>query len=178
MSVWTSTTSILNNLVPSLQSIQYLLTGAAYIIGITFLIRGVMALKQLGEHRSQMSPHHTIKEPVVFFLSGAMLLYLNTAINTFNMTVFGDTSILAYNQLNSSNFTSQLASAGQGIILFVQVIGLIAFIRGWIIIAKGATQSGHGQGGFGKGLMHIFGGIMAINIVATLNIITNTIYGG
>jgi intracellular multiplication protein IcmC len=177
MSVWTSTTSMLANLAPSLVSIQNLLTGAAFIIGVAFLVRGVMALKQLGEQRSHMSPHHSIKEPLIFFLSGTMLLYLKDAINTFNMTLFGNTSILAYNQLNS-NFTSQLANAGQNIILFVQVIGLIAFIRGWIIIAKGATQSGHSQGGFGKGLMHIFGGILAINVVATLNVLTVTLYGG
>ena len=177
MSLWTSTTNILANLAPSLKSVQYLLTGASYIIGIAFLIKGVMALKQLGEQKSHMSPHHSFKEPLIYFLSGSMLLYLQTAINTFNLTVFGTRSILSYNQLNG-NFTAQLTNAGQNIVLFVQVVGLIAFIRGWIIIAKGASQSGHGQGGFGKGLMHVFGGILAINIVATLNIISNTIYGG
>jgi intracellular multiplication protein IcmC len=177
MSFWSSTTNILANLAPSLRSVQYLLTGTAYLIGISFIIKGVMALKQLGEQRSHMSPHHSIKEPLIFLLSGSMLLYLKDAIDTFNITVFGSSSILAYNQL-SSNFAAQLANAGQSIILFVQVIGLIAFIRGWIIIAKGATQNGHSQGGFGKGLMHVFGGILAINIVGTLNVLSNTLYGG
>jgi len=61
--------------------------------------------------------------------------------------------------------------------LFIQIIGLVAFVRGWMMIAKSASQGGHQQGGFGKGMMHVFGGVMAINIVSTLNVINETLFG-
>jgi intracellular multiplication protein IcmC len=66
---------------------------------------------------------------------------------------------------------------GEDMVLFIQIIGLVAFIRGWMMIAKSASQGGHQQGGFGKGMMHIFGGVMAINIVSTLNVINQTLFG-
>ena len=44
------------------------------------------------------------------------------------------------------------------------------------MIAKSAS-GGQQPGGTGKGLVHVFGGIFAINIVQTINIINNTLYG-
>ena len=54
--------------------------------------------------------------------------------------------------------------------------GECAFIHGWILIARAASQ-GQPPGGTGKGLMHVFGGILAMNIVRTLDVIHNTFYG-
>lgn len=174
--------NILENLKPSLVQVQRLITAVAYLMGVHYLIKGVMALKHAGEMRSHMSQQHSMKEPVFYLFVGAMLLYLPSAISIFLMTVFGSDDILQYNQLKSSNpiINTMFGSAGvfgQDMVLFVQVTGLIAFVRGWMLIAKGASQGGHQQGGLGKGLMHIVGGILAINIVQTLNVINNTLFG-
>ena len=175
--------NVFQNLAPSLIGVQKLLTGAAYIMGIFFIYKGLMALKQVGEHRSHMSQHHTLKEPVSYILAGACLLFFPTALKIFLSTVFGSENIMAYQSIQSSNpFFNSLfgptASFGKDIVLFIQVVGIIAFIRGWVLLAKGASQGGHQQGGFGKALMHIFGGILAINVVQTLSIINDTLYGG
>ena len=171
-------TNIFANLGPSLLSIQLLLTAGAYIIGISFIIRAVMALKQLAEHKNSMGQQHSMKEPLFFILSGAMLLYFPTGLKIFLMTTFGSDQILSYNSLNlSSTFFSNAKNLSANILLFVQVIGLIAFIRGWIIIAKSSSQGGGQHGSFGKGLMHVFGGVLGINIVQTLNVINNTLIG-
>lgn len=175
--------NIFKNLAPSLLNVQKLLTGCAYIIGAFFIYKGLMALKQAGEHRSHMSQQHTLKEPVLYLVTGASLLFFPTAMKIFLASVFGSENIMAYQSIQSSNpFFNSLfgptASFGQDIVYFVQVVGIIAFIRGWILIARGASQGGHQQGGFGKGLMHLVGGILAINVVQTLNIINDTLYGG
>lgn len=178
-----STTGILENLAPSLESVEKLITGVAYILGISFLVKGVMSLKHLGEQRSMMSPHHSFKEPIFYFISGAMLLYFPTGMDVFLSTVFGSNDVLDYNQMSSSNpileaFFGTSGIFGSDLVLFIQVVGLIAFVRGWVIIAKIGQSSGGGhQATMGKGAMHIFGGILAINIVQTINIINNTLYG-
>ena len=172
-------TNIFANVGPSLISVQQLLTAGAYLIGISFIIRGVMALKQLAEHKNSMGQQHSMKEPMFYILSGAMLLYFPTGLKVFLRTTFGSEQILSYNSLNlSSTFFSNAGNISANVFLFVQVIGYVAFIRGWIIIAKSSSQGGGQHGSFGKGLMHVFGGVLGINIVQTLNVINNTLIGG
>lgn len=174
--------NIFKNLKPSLLQVQKLITAVAYLMGVHFLIKGVSALKHAGEMRSHMSQQHSMKEPIYYLLVGSMLLYLPSGLSVFLGTVFGSDEILGYSQLSSSSaFLNSMFGAagvfGEDMVLFVQIIGLIAFVRGWLMVAKGAQQGGHQQGGMGKGMMHIFGGILAINIVQTLNVISNTLLG-
>ena len=177
------TASILENLAPSLVQVEKLITGLAYIIGVTFLIKGVMSLKLIGEQKSHMQPHHSFREPIFYLLSGSMLLYFPTGLGIVLSTVFGSSDILDYSQMNLSNpiLESVFGNSGlfgSNLVLFIQVIGLIAFVRGWIIIAKVGQAGGGGhQATMGKGIMHIIGGVLAINIVQTMNIINNTLYG-
>ena len=68
------------------------------------------------------------------------------------------------------------SALGSSLALLIQVIGVFAFVKGWVMIARSASQ-GQPPGGTGKGLMHVFGGILAMNIVATLQVVNNTIFG-
>ena len=76
------------------------------------------------------------------------------------------------NQAVPNLFNSQ---AGLAITRIFQVIGLAAFLRGWLLIAKSAQ--GQQQGNTSKGFIHIFGGILAMNVIGTLQILNNTLYG-
>lgn len=178
-----TTVNILNNLAPSLESIKSLLGISSYIMGMSFIMKGIMALKQVGEHRSHMGGgHNSLKEPVFFLISGSMLLFMPTAINVFLGTIFGSNTILAYTGTSTLNpvFDTLFGSTsefGKNLVLFVQTCGLVAFMRGWLIIARSGSQGGHQQNSMGKGLMHIGGGVLALNIVQTITIINNTLYG-
>jgi intracellular multiplication protein IcmC len=55
------------------------------------------------------------------------------------------------------------------VLQLIQIVGLIAFIRGWLILVKTAT--GQQGGGIGKGITHIIGGVLALNIVGTQQVI-------
>jgi intracellular multiplication protein IcmC len=87
------------------------------------------------------------------------------------------TTISSGNQTINSLFGSG-SKVGHSLSIIIQTLGYVAFLRGWMMIAKSAGQGGGGQGGStGKGLVHVFGGILAINIVSTLQIVNNTLYG-
>jgi len=172
---------IINNIASNLEQVQKLVSGAAYIMGLSFGIKAIFCLKQYGESRTMMSSSTSVKEPVVYFLVASMLLYLPTAFEIMMNTTFGYSSVLAYAPIGSNNsgldtLFGQNSAVGESLSMIIRTIGLIAFIRGWVMIARSASQ-GSQPGGTGKGLMHIFGGILAMNIVGTLQIINNTLYG-
>lgn len=169
---------VLNNLADSLVEVEYLVTGAAYLMGIGFAMKAFFTLKSHGEQRSSMSGTGNMKEAVVYVMVAMMLLYFPSAFEALMNTTFGYSSVLSYSE--NPYLTSIVGTdseVGNSITLIIQVVGLFAFIRGWIMIARGATQGGQTQGQTGKGLMHVFGGILAMNIVGTVEVITNTLYG-
>ncbi|MBA2709337.1 MAG: type IV secretion protein IcmC [Tatlockia sp.] len=168
--------SIANNLLP----VQRMITGAAYIIGLAFAFKAIYMLKSYGESKSMMSSSNSgLKEPIVYLLVAAIFIYFPTGLAIMLQTSFGTSSIMQYAPTNNSgvgNWFSSNSIIGRPLTIIIQTIGGIAFVRGWILIARTAS-SGQPPGGTGKGLMHVVGGILAMNIVATLEIINNTLYG-
>ncbi|CEG58037.1 hypothetical protein [Legionella fallonii] len=176
-----SQANILNNIANSMGPVQKLITGGAYLIGCAFIFKAIYSLKIYGEARTMMSSNTSIKEPLAYLLVGAMLIYFPSAFSILMQTSFGYQNVLQYAPVNSSNAALDTlfgsgSVVGQPLTVIIRVIGLIAFVRGWVLIARSASQ-GQPPGGTGKGLVHVFGGILAINIVGTLNMINNTLYG-
>lgn len=177
----TSQINILNNLATNLVPVERMVTGAAYLIGLVFAFKAIYTLKVYGEARTMMSTNTSIKEPVIYLIVSAMLIYFPTGLAIMLNSTFGSSNILQYAPISSqSPMISTLfgpdSSVGWALSVIIQVIGVIAFVRGWILIARSASQ-GQPPGGTGKGLMHVFGGILAMNVIATLQIINNTLYG-
>ena len=119
-----------------------------------------------------------IKEPIFYLLIAALLIYFPTAIDIVLNTSFGSSNVLSYadSDVVSSAFGGD-SDLGEALVTIFQTIGLAAFVRGWVLIARAASQ-GQQPGGTGKGLMHVFGGILAVNIVGTVEMINNTLFGG
>lgn len=182
---WTSWISnqadILQNIANNLGPVQHLISGTAYLLGIGFAIKAIYTLKVYGESRTMMSSNSNVKEPMIYFFVAAIFLYFPTALHVFLTTTFGNSNILQYAPINSNGQAINVlfgtaSTVGRPLAMIIQTIGGIAFIRGWVLIARSASQ-GQPPGGTGKGLVHVFGGIFAMNIVATLEIINNTLYG-
>jgi intracellular multiplication protein IcmC len=140
---------------------------------LAFAIKAVMTLKSHGEQRSSLSGTGNIKEAGMYLFVSGMLLYYPTAFKAVMNSTFGYENVLSY---ASTNLGAPWSSAGNTLTMIIQIIGLIAFIRGWILIARASAQ-GQSPGSMGKGLMHVFGGILAMNIVGTLQVFYNTLFG-
>ncbi len=176
-----SQADILENIAKSLAPVEKMLTGAAYLIGLAFAFKAIYCLKAYGEARTMMASNSSIKEPVVYLAVSAIFIYFPTAFSIFMNTTFGYGNVLAYAPISSTNSSIDTlfgpdSAVGRSLAMLIQTIGIIAFIRGWVLIARAASQGQH-PGGTGKGLMHVVGGILAMNIVGTLQIINNTLYG-
>ena len=168
---------VLNNIALSIAPFQRLITGAGFLIGCAFLFKAIYSLKVYGEARTMQSGNTSIKEPLVFLIVGTLLIYSRTGFEILMQTTFGYENPLQYASVGSDGAFGPNSLIGRPVALIIQLVGYIAFIRGWVLIARSASQ-GQPPGGTGKGLMHVLGGILAINIIGTLQLINNTLYGG
>jgi len=174
---YSESANVLSNLAASLIPVEKMITGAAYLMGLAFAIKAVMTLKSHGEQRSSMSGTGNMKEAGVYIVVAGMLLYYPTAFEVIMNSTFGYSDVLAY---TSTPFITDMfgsdSTVGSSLTIIVQVVGLVAFIRGWLLIARGSAQ-GQAGGTLGKGLMHVFGGVLAMNIIGTLEVFQNTLFG-
>ncbi len=173
--------NVLGNLAASMLPVEKMLTGAAYLMGLGFAIKAILTLKTHGEQRSSMSGTGNMKEAGIYLIVAAMLVYYPTAFEVIMNSTFGYDSVLAYAPTSAStpiitNIFGTDSMVGASLTSIIQVVGLVAFIRGWVLIARGSAQ-GQSGGGTGKGLMHVFGGILAMNIIGTLEVFHNTLFG-
>ena len=162
--------SVIQRLTDNIPQLIQLLTAFAYVFGTYFVIIGVMEMKHFGESRGMMSQEHGIKKPILYFVIGAALIYLPSSVKTGMQTLWLTPNPMAY-VVEKGNPWSQLIGNS---FLILQFIGLIAFIRGLIILTQ---LGGHGgqQGTFAKGMTHIIGGILCINMYDTINMILATL---
>lgn len=162
-----SAQSMLVQFAKTVPNLMRLVTAIAYVLGMVFVIRGILKLKHLGESRTMMSQEHHLATPISYIVIGTMLLYLPSAVNTGLNTFWTEPNPYGYTQL-----TDQWGEFLRICFLVVQLIGTIAFIRGLVILSN---ISGHGQqGGFSRGLTHIIGGILCINIYQFVQVILAT----
>ena len=173
--------NVLLNLANSLVPVEKLVTGAAYLLGILFVMKAFILMKEHGESRGQNAGG--FKEVVAYLFVGGLLVYFPSAFQMLMRTTFGYENALAYapSGSNSTFITALFAPGnelGSSLAIIIQLVGVISFVRGWILIVKASsgTQAA-GGGGTGKGLTHVFGGILAMNIIGTLQVFSNTLYG-
>jgi len=168
---------ILTNIANSLAPVQKLITGGAYLMGISFAIKALLALKSHGESKSSMSSSSSLKEPLLYFIVSAVFIYFPTGFDILMNTTFGYSTVLSYSSGTAmSTWLGTDSQLGSALTVIIQTIGLYAFVRGWIMIVK-SSSTGQPPNGTGKGLTHVFGGVMAVNIVGTIEMINNTLMG-
>ena len=157
----------------SYPSIIKLIFAFCYVLGMGMTVAALYKLKVYGELRTMMATQTSLKEPIAALIAATVFLYIPSALKTMMNTTFGYTDITPLSYISSE--LSDYKQTVQAVLGWVQIIGLISFIRGWHFITQ-AAQHGRAAmgGGMGKGLTHIFGGLLAMNIAGTKEIIWNT----
>ena len=163
-------TQMLINLNTHLPAVFRLISAFSYVLGFIMAVRGVYYLKLYGELRTMTASQTSLRTPVTYLIAAAALMFMPTVIHIFIKTSFGYDSPLRYDQINSTINPILL----QALVGIVQLVGFIAFIRGWLILIANASHSGGGQNSMGKALTHIIGGVLAINIVGLVDVLWNT----
>lgn len=160
---------MLVNFAKTVPSLMYMVTAIAYVLGMYFIVAGIMKLKQLGESRTMMSSEHNIKGPIIYIVIGALLLYIPSSVQVGLSTFWSNPNPYGYTQQQDqwSDFLSN-------VFLVIQLIGVIAFIRGLVILSHLGSTHGQ-QGTFGRGVTHIIGGIFLINMYQFVQMVFTTL---
>lgn len=159
--------SMLANIATQVPNLMRLTTALAYVMGMGFIVAGIVKMKHFGEMRTMMSQEHGMFAPMVFIAVGAALLYLPTSVQVGMSTFWNNPSPMAY--------TSQADQWNQFLsdcYMIIELIGVIAFIRGLVMLSHGGRG---GQSSIGKGLTHVVAGIFCINIYQFVQMVLSTL---
>jgi len=168
-------TNLINNINSPMTSA---LSALAVIIGLFMIIRGLMKASKYNTDPRAHSMVHIVANLSI----GALLVVVGQSLDMMLSTVFGGLNQAGLegssvvngwqfvNQLGLQN--SQFTTAIGAALNFFQLIGLIAFIRGWMILKNAAE--GSGQSTLAQGITHVLGGTVALNIFNFLEIMDKT----
>ncbi|MBB72856.1 MAG: hypothetical protein CMF50_10730 [Legionellales bacterium] len=160
---------MLANIQAQLPYLIQFITAFAYVAGFFLMFKAFFHLKQYGEMRTMMSSQADLKGPLANIFFGMALIFSPTIINVGLTTVFGDASVLSYPGDNRG-----WDEMGQTIVLIVNFVGGVAFIRGLFHLNKVGSGQAQ-QGTFAKGIIHLIGGILCLNIIGAKNVLYTTL---
>lgn len=154
------------------EEIPYLtrcVTAFAYLSGFYFIYSGLYKLKEYGEARTMMSSNTDLRRPLVFLMTGASFIYLPTMVTVGLITVYGDKSMMQY-EVHHTVWDGM----AQTMVQMIYFIGGLAFIRGLLHLHRAGTTQQQ-PGAVPKGLFHLIGGTMAMNMVEVTNMVFATL---
>lgn len=155
--------------------IELMLTAFCYLAGTGFILLGISRLtKRMEEGPRGPAGMGTI----MTFLTGGVLFSFGDSVGMFSSSLFGDTTLntnaeIQASVINDPTDRAKIEKTLEGVMLFVTIVGYIAFIRGWFVLrafadgAQGATMA--------QGLTFVFGGTLAINLGELVNAIQETL---
>lgn len=145
--------------------------SVAYVLGIWFMYSAIQELKKIGQSQSATTTT-TLGGPLMRLAIGTALLYFPSTVDIAVSTLWGGDSpqLLEY----TASIDDPFGSLKEGIFIIAKAVGYVSFIKGFVILSH-STDQGAQQGTAGKGIAHIIGGILAINIMATINIISSSL---
>lgn len=155
----------------------FLVSVIAFIVGGTFIVQGLLRAAKSGADPRAADPKVVISN-LVF---GAILMAFATTLPSMLGTLFGDetisnmtntTSIIQWSKITGSSGSNDVADkAIKAVLAFIQIVGVIAFFRGWLLLKKAVEG---GQATIAQGLTHIIAGAMCVNMDKMLAIIDET----
>lgn len=157
---------------------EMMFSAFAYIMATAFLLVGINRLtKRLDDGPRGPAGMGTI---MTFITSGVLYSY-GSVLGAFTNTLFGGNAACGVancastivlvdpnNNLGLSNTDSaRIGQVIHGVMLFIALIGMIAFIRGWLVLR--AFADGQQGATLAQGLTFLFGGALAVNLGDLVN---------
>lgn len=150
--------------------------GAAMFV--TGVVLGGVAI---GKFKGVADGKVSMTQPIVITLVSAGLIASPSVImmiaeTYYEKQVWRPTALLSAIPQTSS-MAPGVAEALTSVLIFVQLLGVVAFFRGMLMF-RAIGANGNNNGGFGKAMTHVLGGVLAINIQLTVGILARTFFAG
>jgi intracellular multiplication protein IcmC len=163
--------AMLESLAEQLPSLITLVKVFAYLAGLIFIGSALYKLRSFGDFRMMMHGGGSdLKGAFGAITFGTFLIWLPRTLETVSATFWGVTEPIGYEPGGASLYDQGIAVCME----IVAFVGLIAFVRGLIIMGK-LGQQGQQPNMFGKAMTHMIGGILAYHLGATIDVIKGTL---
>ncbi len=165
--------TIMNNISDQMPALWRVITSGTFLVGLFFALKSIYLFKEYGETRVMMSSNTDVRKPIGYLLISIVLMYSPFVAGQLLFSIFHENQVSPITYLSGISgvdFTTTFRVMGN----IIELIGFIAFVRGWIIIVH-TTQQQSQPGSFSKGLIHIIAGIFAINVWGTYKVLAQTI---
>ncbi|OWQ61262.1 hypothetical protein [Stenotrophomonas maltophilia] len=165
--------TLTKNLADVLPIAMVLLNSVAALAGVALLISGLMRFIAHAQYGHQ-GPQSGIKTPILYIVSALMLWNLSTSATSTLQTLFGESTttsnLIGYTA--SSSMTAEGKAMLAAIIGFVRFLGYFFYITGWSRIRWVGQNDSMDRSAFKSSMYRILAGALAINIVQTVNYIS------
>lgn len=163
--------SMLGSFVQSFPGFETLLNLFVSLVGVVFTGMAIFKFIEVDKGTTRLAT------PVMYLLAGTALFNFGSSVDTFLQTMYGSSTsvhnLMSYSA-SSSRLPEQSAKMMQVLIMCIRLYGYYAFIKGWFIVKKIGDGTNGSDEAFGRAMVHMFGGVAAINIVGTLDAISST----
>ena len=164
-----------NNIQESLSGVSQFATALFFITGFGLSMGAIYRLKKFGHRTAFMHVEAGILGPACQFFIGVALMFSKKLIETMNYTVWQSPDIDSINNWPTTSSMGILDTL-RPMVQVIQIVGMFAFLRGFLLLSRSA-QHGAQPGTASKGVVHLVGGVLAMNIVGTVNVLVNSITG-
>jgi uncharacterized membrane protein len=138
----------------------------AYVIGLFLGIKSLFKFAEVSRDKNK-----SVSGPISTFLAGVALLYLGSTLDVLTSSVFtsGDNGLIAM-----PGGMGQAKAVFKAIFTFISMVGLIAIVRGVLILKNVGDGGAPKNATFSQGLVFLIGGLAAWHITATIRILAST----
>lgn len=156
------------HMIASLESIAHIIQVISILLGLSLFTHALLQLRRFAESRTYMSHQMTLWGPMSTMLAGVLLLILPYTVTTSLRAFFGpgQTLPLTYQHVHESGLDTYMPV----VLTFVRLIGVGAMVRACMLLSR-AGKSNSQSGLIGKALIHLFGGILCVHILGTVQLI-------
>jgi intracellular multiplication protein IcmC len=157
---------IVANLGDLADSLRGLIAVVCYILGIALVVAGLVAARKTAEAPSQS--RGGFGDALASLGVGCTLVALPSFVGMGLESLFGAAEpISTISSLAYAKFTDDVSAEGQraagALAVVVNVVGLIAVVRGLLIIR--ASANGDGNSSYGSGITFLVSGLILVNIL-------------
>lgn len=161
------------NFSSSAVALMNLVRWMALPVGLYISFRALLSLKEYAESGGRVK----LSTPIFLAAIGATLIMFPVATNIATETIaLGAATGTKLSRVPGGGGNAAIGAALEGVLLFVKLVGHIAFFRGFLIL-KGVAE-GSQQASVARALTHILAGAACINIDTTIEVLVNTFAPG
>lgn len=166
---------VLESVADKMGDVADLLSSIATVVGVAFIFGGVFKLKHMADMRNMMQGQADIVKAIILIMVGGFFIWMPYLLEVITYTLFRDNiATLQSKYAIAVDEGSELRRFYESLVIILQVIGMISFLRGLFVfagMAKGQSQPGT----FAKGMTHIIAGVFLVNITAFLGMFRDTL---